>query len=148
MWLFVLPLASILTIIGFIEVSFYTSINDTLKVLFIITSIVLLLSNVVIFFVHERTVSTLTENAEYQLLARETKMNNEHYAELQRQQEISAVLVHDIKRHLNVIRNMSVEQGNDDITKYVDSVYESTEIQSLRQFSSNKLVNVIVNRYL
>ena len=147
MWLFVLPLASILTIIGFIEVSFYTSINDTLKVLFIITSIVLLLSNVVIFFVHERTVSTLTENAEYQLLARETKMNNEHYAELQRQQEISAVLVHDIKRHLNVIRNMSVEQGNDDITKYVDSVYESTEIQSLRQFSSNKLVNVIVNRY-
>lgn len=147
MLLFVIPLTSILSIIAFIEVSYQTSISDGIKVLFIITSIILLFSSIIVFFVHERTVSTLTENAEYQLLARETKMNNEHYAELQRQQEISAVLVHDIKRHLNVIRNMSVEQGNEDITKYVDSVYESTEIQSLRQFSSNKLVNVIVNRY-
>ncbi len=147
MWLFILPLTSILTIISFIETSFYTPINSTIKVLFIVTSIVLLFSSVIVFFVHERTVSTLTDNAEYQLLVRETKMNNEHYAELQRQQEISAVLVHDIKRHLNVIRNMSAEQGNEDITKYVDSVYESTEIQSLRQFSSNKLVNVVVNRY-
>ncbi len=147
MLLFVIPLTSILSIIAFIEVSYQTSISDGIKILFIITSIIFLFSSIIVFFVHERTVSTLTENAEYQLLARETKMNNEHYAELQRQQEISAVLVHDIKRHLNVIRNMSVEQGNDDITKYVDSVYESTEIHSLRQFSSNKLVNVIANRY-
>lgn len=147
MWLFVLPLTSILSIIAFIEVSYQTSISNGIKILFIITSIVLLFSSIVVFFVHERTVSTLTENAEYQLLAREIKMNNEHYSELQRQQEISAVLVHDIKKHLNVIRNMSAEQGNEDIAKYVDSVYESTEIQSLRQFSSNKLVNVIVNRY-
>ena len=147
MWLFVLPLTSILSIIAFIEVSYQTSISNGIKILFIITSIVLLFSSIVVFFVHERTVSTLTENAEYQLLAREIKMNNEHYAELQRQQEISAVLVHDIKKHLNVIRNMSAEQGNEDIAKYVDSVYKSTEIQSLRQFSSNKLVNVIVNRY-
>lgn len=123
------------------------TVSSSLHVLFLVSTFILLFSNVIVFFVHERTVSTLTENAEYQLLARETKMNNEHYAELQRQQEISAVLVHDIKRHLNVIRNMSVEQGNDDITKYVDSVYESTEIHSLRQFSSNKLVNVIANRY-
>ncbi len=147
MWLFVLPLTSIMTIIAFIEVSYQTSISNGIKILFIITSIVLLFSSIVVFFVHERTVSTLTDNAEYQLLAREIKMNNEHYSELQRQQEISAVLVHDIKKHLNVIRNMSAEQGNEDIAKYVDSVYESTEIQSLRQFSSNKLVNVIVNRY-
>lgn len=147
MLLFVIPLTSILSIIAFIEVSYQTSISNGIKILFIITSIVLLFSSIVVFFVHERTVSTLTENAEYQLLAREIKMNNEHYSELQRQQEISAVLVHDIKKHLNVIRNMSAEQGNEDIAKYVDSVYESTEIQSLRQFSSNKLVNVIVNRY-
>lgn len=147
MSLFVIPLTSILSIVAFVEVSYQTSVSDGIKVLFFVTSIVLLFSSIIVFFVHEKTVSTLTENAEYQLLARETKMNNEHYAELQRQQEISAVLVHDIKRHLNVIRNMSVEQGNEDITKYVDSVYKSTEIQSLRQFSNNKLVNVIVNRY-
>ena len=36
-------------------------------VIFVVISFVLLLSNVIVYFVHEKVVSTLVENSEYQL---------------------------------------------------------------------------------
>lgn len=145
--LFVLPLASIVTIVSFVYLSFTLKPDNTAYLLFSVISLVLLVSNVVIFYIHQKVVATLTQNAEYEIIQQRSQINQEHYLELERQYDVSRILVHDIKRHLQIIRNYSENGRVDDIVKYIDSVYGNMEIQSLRQFSENKLVNVILNRY-
>jgi len=145
--LFILPLMSIVTIVSFVYLSLNEILNSTAYTIFSLVSLILLLSNIIIFWVHERVINTLNENMEYQIDKQRTEYHQEYYDELQRQYDLSEILIHDIQKHLRVIREFSDKQDSNGIIKYIDSVYESGEIQSIRQFSDNKLVNVIINRY-
>ena len=77
----------------------------------------------------------------YQLEKQKTEINQEYYAELERQYDLSNILIHDIKKHLGVVRTYLSENETDKAILYIDSVYESNEIQTLKQFSKNKLIN-------
>ena len=48
---------------------------------------------------------------------------------------------------MEAIRSLAAEDGGEKIAEYIDSVYELEDLRLLRQFSSNKLADVIVNRY-
>lgn len=145
--LFVLPLSSVFTLLCLMYLTAHLQLERFTYIIFVIISFVLLLSNVIVFFVHEKIVSTLVENSEYQLEKQKTEINQEYYAELERQYDLSNILIHDIKKHLGVIRSFLSDNELDEAVAYIDSVYESNEIQTLKQFSKNKLINVIVSRY-
>lgn len=146
--LFVLPLVSIFVIISFVYLSIQLSISQTIYYLFTTISLSLLLSNIIIFLVHEKIKKTLIQNTELQLAAQKSEINKEHYQELERQYDLSNLLIHDIKKHLDIIKNLAIQSNDaDNIVKYVDSVYDCNEVKTLRQFSKNKLVNVIISRY-
>jgi len=146
-FLFVIPLLSVGTIISFVYLSINLKLNNNIYFIFSLICLFFLLSNVIIFWVHEKVVRTLTENMEYQIDKQRAEINQEYYAELQRQYDLSGILVHDIKKHLRIVREMSEKNDNAGIIKYIDSVYKSGEINTLRQYSDNKLVNVIISRY-
>lgn len=145
--LLVLPLSSVFTLLCLMYLTAHLTLNQFTYVIFIIISFVLLVSNVIVFFVHEKIISTLIQNSEYQLEKQKAEINQEYYAELERQYDLSNILIHDIKKHLGVVRTYITENENNEAVSYIDSVYETNEIQSLKQFSKNKLVNVIVSRY-
>lgn len=145
--LFVLPLSSVFTLLCLMYLTAHLKLEHSTYIIFIVISFVLLLSNVIVFFVHEKIVSTLVENSEYQLEKQKTEINQEYYAELERQYDLSNILIHDIKKHLGVVRSLLSDNETDEAVAYIDSVYESNEIQTLKQFSKNKLINVIVSRY-
>lgn len=146
--LFVLPLVSIFVIISFVYLSIQLSISQTIYYLFTTISLSLLLSNIIIFLVHEKIKKTLITNTELQLAAQKSEINKEHYKELERQYDLSNLLIHDIKKHLDIIKNLAIQSNDaDNIVKYVDSVYDCNEVKTLRQFSKNKIVNVIISRY-
>lgn len=145
--LFVLPLSSVFTLLCLMYLTAHLTFEQSTYIIFVVISFVLLLSNVIVFFVHEKIVSTLVENSEYQLEKQKTEINQEYYSELERQYDLSNILIHDIKKHLGVVRSFLSDKEIDEAVTYIDSVYESNEIQTLKQFSKNKLINVIVSRY-
>lgn len=145
--LFVLPLSSVFTLLCLMYLTAHLELDQFTYIIFIVISFVLLLSNVIVFFVHEKVVSTLVKNSEYQLEKQKAEINQEYYAELERQYDLSNILIHDIKKHLGVVRSYLTGNETDKAISYIDSVYESSEIQTLKQFSKNKLINVIVSRY-
>lgn len=145
--LFVLPLSSVFTLLCLMYLTAHLTLEQSTYIIFVVISFVLLLSNVIVFFVHEKIVSTLVENSEYQLEKQKTEINQEYYSELERQYDLSNILIHDIKKHLGVVRCFLSDKEIDEAVTYIDSVYESNEIQTLKQFSKNKLINVIVSRY-
>ncbi len=147
LFLFILPLASILIIISFGYLSINYELNRTSHTLFVIISFILLFSNIAVFFVNDKITETLKENNELQLAAQKSEINNEYYKELERQYELSNILIHDLKRHLRILDKYSEEQDYQSIHNYIQSLYAGNEIPTIKQFSKNKLVNVIMSRY-
>lgn len=142
-----LPVTSISAALIFNYIIGKVSLNHNVYVAFSILSFVLLFSNVFVFFIHEKIIYTLTQNTEYQLEIQKTEINQEYYCELERQYETSNILIHDIKKHLTVIKSLAEDEDFTGIKKYIDSVYEENNVKSLKKFSNNKLINVIVSRY-
>ncbi len=145
--LFVLPLTSVILIMSLVYVSVNLDLDQTANTLFMIITFLSLMLNIIVFLVHERIISTLTQNTELQLEKQKGEINREYYTELEKQYDLSNILVHDIKNCLINIREFSVEGDNQKIIEYVDSIYNGYEISSLKQYSSNKLTNVIISRY-
>jgi two-component system sensor histidine kinase AgrC len=147
MLLFVLPLASIIIIVSFAYLSFNLEIDRTINILFSIISLILLITNIVVIYVHEKTTQTLIKNSELQLEQQKEKINEEYYTNLEKQYDSSNILIHDIKKCLMNIKELSKEADAKEIPEYIDSIYNGYNIKELKQYSKNKLVNVIVSRY-
>ncbi len=145
--LFVLPLSSIGIIISFTYLSIKYEADYSSKLVFTVISLILLFANIIVFIVHEAMLKTLYLNTELQLEAQKKTINEEYYKDIQKQYESSNLLIHDIKKCLMNIRGFAAENDSEAIVKYVDSIYQGYSVNNLKQFSSNKLVNVIVSRY-
>lgn len=146
-FLFVPPATSIFTIVSFTYLSFNFYIDKTTNILFTLISTILLVSNILIFIIHEKTVDTLMKNAELQLEKQKELINKEYYRELEKQYKSSSILIHDIKNVLSNIKVLSMSESNESVSKYVNSIYQGYQINSLKQYSTNRLINVIANRY-
>lgn len=146
-FLFILPVLSIFIIISFTHLSIKYNTDNYSKVTFTLISIILLFFNILIFIVHEKMLKALCKNTELQLEAQKNKINEEYYKNIQAQYELSNILIHDIKKCLTNIKNFANNNDNELIAEYVDSIYKGYDIKKLKQYSNNKLVNVIVSRY-
>ena len=145
--LFILPLSAIGIIISFTYLSINYDTEQFIKLIFTIISIVLLFANIIVFIVHERMIKTSFENTELQLEKQKNEINEEYYKELSKQYESSNLLIHDIKKCLMNIRTFANSADNEAIMEYIDSIYQGYNINRLKQFSNNKLVNIIISRY-
>jgi len=145
--LFLLPLASIILLLGIVYVTEKYPAEDNVYRLFSISAVLLLYSNIVVFWIHEQTIKTQKENMDLQLQKQKSEIDTEYYAVLQEQYENSNILIHDIKRHLLSIKELSAEKDFTAINNYIDNLYQSYQIKRIKKYSDNKLVNAIINRY-
>lgn len=146
--LFILPIVSIVIIVSFTYLSFHLPIDRITNFLFTVLSLILLFTNVIVIYIHEKTIHTLIKNTELQIEHQKEKINEEYYTNLEKQFDSSSILIHDIKKCLLNIKELSKESDAENIRKYVDSIYDGYGIRQLKQYSKNKLVNVIVSRYV
>lgn len=146
--LFLLPIASVLVMVGMSYITLIYSLDEYLYILFIVGTILLMFSNVVVFLVHETVIKTQNENTALKLQKQKSEIDTEYYSVLQEQYENSNILIHDIKRHLLSIKELSNEKNFEAINKYIDNLYGSYQINYLKKYSVNKLINVIINRYV
>lgn len=145
--LFLMPLSSLIVMFSFAFITTHIEITDSVMKMIIMASLISLIANIAAVIVHEKSISLLTENTELQLVNQKTEINNEYYRELEMQNQLADSLIHDIKRHLNIIQALSLQNDNDGINEYIKSVQGSSEIKNIRQYSENKLVNIIITRY-
>lgn len=145
--LFLMPVSSILVISSYAYLSFNYEINKTTNILFTCSSLIMLISNIIIFIIHEKIIDILIKNTELELEKQKTYINREYYSELEKQYAASNILIHDIKKCLANIKTLSTQGDNEKTIEYIDSIYKCYEIKKIKQYSNNKLVNVIVSRY-
>lgn len=145
--LFLLPISSIVIILIFCTFSLENALTPRQSAALIISSLLLLLSNAIVFLVQEKMTHIQQENFELRLEQQKERINQEHYEQLEKQYENSAILVHDTERCLSTIAELATQSDENAILKYIHSFMETNQVKGLRIYSNNKLVNVIVTRY-
>lgn len=146
--LFLLPLASIfvLDVVPIITTS--ADVSQSIYTIIIVATILLLFSNIIVFWVHESMIKTQKENTEYKLQKQKTEIDTEYYSILQNQYENSNIIIHDIKRHLMSVKELANHNDCDNILKYIDDLYSEYDIKYLKKYSNHRLINAIINRYM
>ena len=145
--LFLMPVSSILVISRYAYLSFNYNVNITTNFLFTFSSLIMLISNIIIFIIHERIIDVLIKNTELELEKQKLHINEEYYIELEKQYDSSNILIHDIKKCLGNIKGLLLQNDNSKAIEYIDSIYDGYDIKQIKKYSNNKLINVIVSRY-
>lgn len=145
--LFLMSVSSILVISSYAYLSFNYNVNKTTNFLFTFSSLIMLISNIIIFIIHERIIDVLIKNTELELEQQKLHINEEYYLELEKQYDSSNILIHDIKKCLGSIKGLLLQNDNSKAIEYIDSIYDGYDIKQIKKYSNNKLINVIVSRY-
>ena len=146
--LLVLPASSILLLYAVSYAVSYALHNFDLEqkymYLLIISIVLLLFSNIAVFWVYEFTLKTQRHNMKLEYERQKEKSTAEYYDLLNEQNENSKIVMHDIKRHLNAIKSIAKDKA---VTEYIDDFIEDFSINKSVDYCNNPMVNSIVNRY-
>ena len=146
LWLSVLPISTIAFMCAYAYLSSNYEISNDLKIILTIISILILFSNVVVYYIHEQTLKTNKKYTELLLIQQRENNAINYYELLKQQNENSQILIHDIKKHLNSIEMLKGESKTD-IQKYLDSVVDDFEVEKSINYCNNTLLNLITYRY-
>ena len=142
----ILPVASIAFMYTSIYLCISYEVNENFKIALVICNLLSLLSNIVVFYVHDKTVTTNRKYTELLLTQQKEDNSVSYYKLLKEQNENSKVLIHDITKHLNSLKMLSMN-SNADIVEYIDNIENDFDIMNPIDYSNNALLNLITNRY-
>lgn len=138
-----LPLSSI--ILMYINCIIYSESND-FKIAISIGNTLMLISNIIVFYIHESTIRLNNKYTQLLLDKQREKNTIDYYRLLNEQNENSKVLIHDITKHLNTIKQLS-ENKDSNITQYISEIIDDFNIMNPVDYCNNHIVNLITHRY-
>lgn len=145
-FLCILPISSIIWVICAHYICLMYDIADYLKITLSVCNILILFANFIVFYVYEHTLKTNKKYTELVLIQQKEKDTVDYYELLKKQNENSKVLIHDITRHLNTIKQLS-EDKNSDIAQYISDIVEDFSVMNPVDYCKNTIVNLITHRY-
>ena len=141
-----LPIASIILMYTNVYLCTFYSVSNNFKIAIIIGNILVLLSNVIVFYVHELTIKINQKYTQILLDKQQEKDTIDYYKLLSEQNKNSKVLIHDITKHLNTIKQLS-ENKDSNITQYISEIVDDFNIMNPIDYCNNPTVNLITHRY-
>ena len=143
LWLFVVPVISLLC--GFMIMSLNDYYDEEhFNTVLIVFAASIMIINTVVFIVHESYVRNMSETERLKLSEQKYELDYEHYDLLQEYYNDSRVLVHDFKHHMKVIGAMAESNDIASLKEYVDSVQIREKDFSGNYITGSKIVDVII----
>lgn len=131
----------------FVEYNFAIRINsgkDALIVIFVLLGFLFL--SIFLVYLTREIIKAYNAKYEYELIQAQSKIQFEHYAEINRKYEESRRVIHDIKKHLSVLESLNAIDGNKKAGEYREII--ENEVDSL--FSgfqcSNQILSIIMSQ--
>ena len=140
-----LPITTVLVIL-FVSV-FVTDGGEKYSYLVSISTVLLILANIIVFIVYYYVQRTNNENTFLQLEHQKNNARLEYYEMLMSQSEDRNILIHDIKHHLLNIEALSMEGNCDAVNDYIAKIKEDFGLSQTVHHSGNRMIDVIINRY-
>lgn len=142
----ILPIASIILMHTTVYLCIIYSVNDNFKLSLVIGNLLLLFSNIIVFYINELTIKVNHKYTQILLDYQQEKDTINYYELLREQNENSKVLIHDITKHLNTIKQLS-EDKDSNIAQYISEIVNDFSIMNPIDYCNNPTVNLITHRY-
>ena len=143
------PLASFFVMITFYFICHTTDISTFHGKMIAVSTILLLLLNLLIWFFFSLTQKRNEEFTELQLSLMKENDMAEYYKMLSTQNENKRILIHDIRNNLYTISNLARQNQTTEIVDYIDKLVQTSGLQSSDslQICRNTTLNAILCRY-
>lgn len=143
--LFLPPLTSIVTVFLFNYISYEYNVSDTGSVFMSIASVLLLFADIIVFAVYERSKKNLDELYELKAIAFQQEIDKKYFDAIEQTNGEIKHFSHDMKNHLTQIRYIDDIQ---EAHKYLDRLISDVEKISHVVISKNKMLNLIISKYI
>lgn len=138
---FLLPVTTILLYTGL----FYANIQiGKGKIILSIGCILLLFSNVLLFYIIEKLTSVMEQNSEYKMMELQNSLNNVYYSKLEEVGIRHKKYAHDLKEYLQTIGGLATKCKSDEIVEILKDM--EVEIDSIpdKIHTSNSILNALL----
>ena len=143
--LLILPLATGATALSFAYINKQYPMPDAAGYACALCCIVLLLSDIAAFYIHEKSVRLRTEAEDIRKENLRLQNREDYYAALKKQSEDAHVLMHDINRHLNTLGHIS--ENNEDVAEYLSAISDDFSVNNPVDYCGDPTLNLIVHRF-
>lgn len=125
----------------------YGNLPPFMETLMMIGALILLLSALAIFAGYQYSQKLNQENLDLQLIKQKDQVEGEYFSALEDQYERQKVLLHDLRRHLTAIKEFALENGDQQVVRYVSDLQKLPALQRKVKFCGNIMLNVVLSHY-
>lgn len=144
-YLLISPFSSVYIIVLIAKLSLLVDISGTLAYACIGGSVLLFISDIMVFAVYENMQRKSEEMMKVNMERQREDINRDYYAVLDKQNENMHIMVHDIKNHLGVIESIA---DNDKVTAYIGELCSNIgKYYAVSQLTGNKMLDIIIGKY-
>lgn len=143
--LFLFPLTSVITVFLFSYIANDNDISSLMSVLISLVSVLLLFANIIVFIIYERAQKNLNELYDLKAITFQQELDKKYFEVIEQTNDEIRHFSHDVKNHLLQIRYIDdIEETH----KYLDRLISDVENISYVGISDNKMLNLIVSKYI
>lgn len=143
LWLFVVPVISLLCSLMVMSLNDYYN-EDHFNTVLIVFAVSTMIINTVVFIVHESYVRNMNETSRLKLSEQKKRLDYEYYNILQENYNNSRILVHDFKHHMKMIAAMAEKEDIHSLKEYVRAMQIREKDFSSNYITGNKIVDIIL----
>lgn len=143
--LFIMPLTSIMVLICFRYIAYQMLLTKVMSILWIISCIGLLFANILVFIIYEYSLKNTKELYELKAIQDREEQDKRYFEIIEQSNKDMRIFSHDIKNHLTQIRNL---ENIEAVQSYIDSIYPNIEKFSFTGISKNKMLDLIISKYV
>lgn len=143
--LFIMPLMSIMVLICFRYIAYQMLLTQNMSILWTISCIGLMFANVLVFIIYEYSLKNTKELYELKKIQDREEQDKRYFEIIEQSNKDMRIFSHDIKNHLTQIRNL---ENIEAVQSYIDSIYPNIEKFSFTGISKNKMLDLIISKYV
>lgn len=144
----VIPLVSFWIDLTFISIVRYPGFPLTVNRMVTISSILLLMTNFVIYGIYTYSAEKNRQLSDLRLRLQKESDSVSYYKMLLARDEAQNILIHDIKKHLQAIALLNEQNNREKITAYIDRLAGSSDLQTAARVCDHEFLNAILCRYM
>lgn len=145
--LIIIPVTSVFIMLTFVNINDHYTLNAETNWLVSLSALFLLVINLLIFGINQYSRKRNRGYTEMQLLLQKETDFTEYYKMLLSQSENQAILIHDMKKHLQSIAALNEQNAPDKVSAYIQQLLLSSDLKETARVCDHELLNAIMARY-
>ena len=141
----IMPLSSIIMMTIFRNISISSDLSSKNYVLWVFSALLVLFSNIIVFIIFETSQKDAIELSDLKAIQQQAENDERYFEVIEQSNKDMQVFAHDIKNHFIQIRNM---EDLESAKNYIDSIYAQIETFSSIGISQNKMLDLIISKYI